>query len=49
MRIHPATGVRLERLVPAGGTTVCGAYITENTSVDLYTWAIHCDKEVLDH
>ena len=46
MRIHPATGFILERLVPAGGTTLCGTYLPENTVVGVNSWVIHRNKDV---
>ncbi|KAL8759746.1 MAG: hypothetical protein Q9199_000552 [Rusavskia elegans] len=51
MRIHPATGFVLERLVPAGGTNICGVYLPANTVVGANTWVIHHNKSVFgaDH
>ena len=46
MRIHPATGFMLERIVPAGGTNLCGTYLPENTIVGVNSWVIHHNKDV---
>lgn len=32
LRIHPATGLPLERVVPEGGATICGRYFPEGVS-----------------
>jgi cytochrome P450 len=33
LRIHPATGLPLERVVPKGGATICGRFFPEDVSV----------------
>lgn len=32
LRMHPATGLPLARVVPNGGTTICGRYFPEGVS-----------------
>ena len=49
MRIHPATGFILERRVPAGGLTLHGVYLPENTIVGVNAWALHYNKDVFGH
>jgi cytochrome P450 len=46
MRIHPATGFILERLVPKGGATLHGVYLPENTVVGVNSWVLHRNKDV---
>ena len=33
LRVHPATGLPLERVVPKGGVTICGQYFPEGVSI----------------
>ncbi|KAK4174348.1 putative cytochrome P450 pisatin demethylase-like protein [Triangularia setosa] len=46
MRIHPATGFILERVVPAGGVTLHGVYLPEGTVVGVNSWVLHRNKDV---
>ncbi|KAI9841181.1 MAG: hypothetical protein M1837_000969 [Sclerophora amabilis] len=46
MRIHPSTGFILERLVPAGGATLCGTHLPENTVVGVNAWVIHRNTDI---
>ena len=45
-RVHPAFGLPLERIVPAGGTTLCGKDLKAGTIVGVQQWAAHRSKEV---
>lgn len=44
-RIHPPFGLPLERIVPAGGLTVCGEYLAPGTIVGMSAWVTHRDQE----
>jgi cytochrome P450 len=46
MRIHPSTGLLLERQVPAGGATICGEHIPGGTIVGINAWVVHYDEKV---
>lgn len=46
MRVHPATGFILERLVPRGGVTLHGVYLPEGTVVGVNAWVLHRNKDV---
>lgn len=46
MRIHPALGHVLPRVVPAGGVTLCGKFLPEGTEVGCNAWTVHRDKSV---
>ncbi|KAK6542712.1 hypothetical protein TWF694_006655 [Orbilia ellipsospora] len=46
LRLHPAVGILLERVVPAGGVTLCDQFIPEGTIVGCNPWVIHRDKRV---
>ncbi|KAF2219367.1 cytochrome P450 [Elsinoe ampelina] len=46
IRVHPATGFILERLVPKGGVELCGIHLPENTVVGVNTWVLHRNKDV---
>jgi cytochrome P450 len=46
MRIHPATGFILERLVPEGGVTLHGVHLPEGTVVGVNAWVLHRNKDV---
>ncbi|MCJ1307251.1 hypothetical protein MMC25_000897 [Agyrium rufum] len=45
-RLHPAAGLPLERIVPAGGVEICGEYIAGGTIVGCNAWVIHRRAEV---
>ena len=46
MRIHPALGQILPRVVPAGGVHLCGKFIPEGTEVGCNAWTVHRDRAV---
>ncbi|KAL2104613.1 hypothetical protein VUR80DRAFT_10112 [Thermomyces stellatus] len=41
LRMHPATGLPLERVVPAGGATISGYFFPEGTIVGINSWVEH--------
>ncbi|KAH7161032.1 cytochrome P450, partial [Dactylonectria macrodidyma] len=46
LRIHPATGLPLVRLVPEGGATISGRFFPAGTTVGVNTWVAHRNKSV---
>ncbi|OQV03519.1 hypothetical protein CLAIMM_08555 [Cladophialophora immunda] len=46
MRMHPAVGLPLGRLVPAGGATISGHYFPAGTTVGINPWVAHRNKAV---
>ncbi|KEF50973.1 uncharacterized protein A1O9_12971 [Exophiala aquamarina CBS 119918] len=46
LRIHPAAGLPLERVVPLGGTEISGRYLPAGTVVGCSAWTIHRSKEI---
>lgn len=46
MRLHPATGLPLWRVVPEGGSEICGQYFPAGTVVGLNTWVAHYNTDV---
>jgi cytochrome P450 len=46
MRLHPATGLPLWRVVPDGGAEICGQYFPAGTVVGLNTWTAHYNEDV---
>ncbi|KAI1324099.1 cytochrome P450 [Xylariaceae sp. FL0255] len=46
LRIHSATGMPLERVVPEGGASICGTYFPAGTIVGVNPWVIHRDKQI---
>ncbi|KAF2455785.1 cytochrome P450 [Lineolata rhizophorae] len=46
LRMHPATGLPLGRVVPQGGATIAGSYFPEGTVVGINTWVAHSNKHV---
>ncbi|KAM5353625.1 hypothetical protein ACJ41O_000275 [Fusarium nematophilum] len=46
LRMHPATGLPLERIVPEGGATISGHFFPEGTIVGINTWVAHRDTRV---
>jgi len=46
MRIHPALGQILPRLVPEGGMTICGQFLPAGTEVGCNAWTVHRDRSV---
>ncbi|KAL3459726.1 cytochrome P450 [Aspergillus heterothallicus] len=46
LRLHPGVQMLLERVVPEGGATVCGTYLSAGTIVGINPVVIHYSKEV---
>lgn len=47
LRLHPAVGLPLERIVPDGGLTLPdGRFIAEKTIVGMNAWVVHHSQEV---
>lgn len=46
LRMHPAVGLTLERIVPTGGTEIAGRWLPEGTVVGICPWVLHRDKRV---
>ena len=46
MRCHPGVSYPLERVVPAGGATICGSHINEGVIVGINPAVIHRDKSI---
>ncbi|KXJ89952.1 cytochrome P450 [Microdochium bolleyi] len=46
LRLHPATGLPLERVIPRGGATISGQFFPEGTIVGINTWVAHHDRGV---
>ncbi|KAI3321861.1 cytochrome P450 [Xylariaceae sp. AK1471] len=46
LRIHPSTGLILERRTPKGGVTLHGQYIPEDTIIGVNCWVINRDKGI---
>jgi cytochrome P450 len=46
MRLHPAVGMPLERVVPREGLTVGNVHLPAGTIVGMNAWVIHRDKNV---
>lgn len=46
LRLHPATGLPLWRVVPEGGAEVQGVFFPAGTSIGINTWVPHFDKSV---
>ncbi|KAF5026994.1 hypothetical protein F66182_868 [Fusarium sp. NRRL 66182] len=49
LRLHPATGLPLERVAPKGGAAVCGKFFPEGTIVGINTWVARRDMHVFGH
>ena len=45
-RLHPSFGLPYERVVPAGGATICGSYLPEGTIVGMSAYVVHHDPDV---
>ncbi|RPB15098.1 cytochrome P450 [Morchella conica CCBAS932] len=45
LRLHPPAGFSLPRAVPAGGRTVCGKFLPENTTIGMSAWSVHANTE----
>ncbi|KFA51932.1 hypothetical protein S40293_07051 [Stachybotrys chartarum IBT 40293] len=46
LRLHPATGLPLERVVPDGGAVICGHHFPAGSIVGVNTWIAHRDRSV---
>lgn len=46
LRLHPAVGMSLPRVVPEGGFEVAGNYIPSGTTIGANPWVLHRNKEV---
>ncbi|KAL3423004.1 cytochrome p450 pisatin [Phlyctema vagabunda] len=46
LRIHPATGFTMPRIVPKGGKEITGHYFPAGTVVGINSWVAHRNKEV---
>lgn len=46
LRIHSATGLPMQRLVPAEGTTIAGRFIPGRATVGINAWVAHRNKQV---
>lgn len=49
LRIHPAAGLPLERIVPPGGVSLAGRYIPAGTIVGCSAWTIHRSEKIFGH
>lgn len=46
LRLHPAVGMPLERVVPDGGLAIGGHWFRPGTVVGINAWALHRNREV---
>ena len=46
LRIHPSTGLILERCVPPGGVTIHGSHIAERTIIGVNCWVVNRNKDI---
>ncbi|KAI1453407.1 cytochrome P450 [Annulohypoxylon moriforme] len=46
LRLHPATGLPIERVVPAGGATIAGRFFPEGSIVGVNTWIEHRNPRI---
>ncbi|KAI1412268.1 cytochrome P450 [Hypoxylon sp. FL1857] len=46
LRLHPATGLPLERVVPSGGATIAGQFFPEGSIVGVNTWVEHRNTRI---
>jgi len=46
MRVRPAVGLNITRLIPPGGAEIDGTWLPEGTSVAVNGWVLHRDKKV---
>ncbi|OQE14085.1 hypothetical protein PENSTE_c039G08490 [Penicillium steckii] len=46
MRLHPSTGLIIEREVPKEGAVICGKQIPGGTIVGINAWVVHRDAEL---
>ncbi|KAL5358091.1 cytochrome protein [Aspergillus floccosus] len=46
LRIHPATGRPLLRVVPSGGATLAGQYFSAGVAVGVNPWVLHRNEDI---
>lgn len=46
LRIHHATGLPMQRVVPAEGTTIAGRFIPGHSTVGINAWVAHRNKQI---
>jgi cytochrome P450 len=46
LRIHPSTGLILERRCPKGGVTLHGRHIPEDIIIGVNCWVVNRDKSI---
>ena len=46
LRIHPSTGLILERRTPKGGVMLHGKFIPEGTVIGVNCWVVNRDKSI---
>ncbi|KAI3572807.1 cytochrome P450 [Fusarium oxysporum f. sp. albedinis] len=46
LRLHPAVGTILPRIVPAGGLELSGHYFLTGTEVGVNSWVLHYSKDI---
>ncbi|KAH0837551.1 hypothetical protein AYO21_05039 [Fonsecaea monophora] len=46
LRMHPATGLPLWRVVPEGGVEICGQFFPEGTTIGLNSWCAHYNEDI---
>ncbi|KAJ9646931.1 hypothetical protein H2204_000623 [Knufia peltigerae] len=46
LRLHPATGLPLARVVPKGGARICGRFFPEGTTVGVNAWVMNRNPTV---
>ncbi|KAK1842043.1 cytochrome p450 pisatin [Colletotrichum chrysophilum] len=49
LRLHPATGLTMPRVVPEGGRQLAGAFFPAGNVVGINAWIAHHNKEVFGH
>lgn len=46
LRTHPAAGLPLERIAPAGGVQICNVVLPGGTNVGCSAWTLHLDRDL---
>ncbi|KAM5383467.1 hypothetical protein ACJZ2D_002160 [Fusarium nematophilum] len=46
LRLHPATGLPLARVVPEGGATISGTFFPAGNVVGVNTWVVHRNRDI---
>jgi cytochrome P450 len=49
LRLHPAVGMPLERVVPEGGVVLGGHWFRSGTVVGVNAWVLHRNQDVFGH